>query len=421
MTTNWAGSFTFTADRVESPTSVDGVRRAVAAAERAHVLGAGHSFSRVADTTGTLIRLDALPEVFDLGPDTVRVSAGTRLAGLAERLHAKGFALPALPSLPHVTVAGAVATGTHGSGDAVGTLADLVRSLDLVTADGDLVTYRRGEAADLQAASPAATESRQSHTDFDGVVVSLGALGVVVALELAVVPTFDVEQRVVADVPLAALVERFDDVFAAAHSVSAFTTWDGTARVWVKRRVGDPPADLAWTGGHDATAPLHPVPGRPAHHCTAQLGEPGPWHERLPHFRADFTPSVGRELQSEYFVPREHAAAALAALARLDFGDLLLTSEIRTIAADQQWLSPTSGRASAAFHFTWRQDDAVHAELARIEDALAPWRPRAHWGKLSTRPGDYPGLPRFARLRAALDPAGKFRNATLDGWLSPAL
>lgn len=402
MTTNWAGSFTFTADRVESPTSVEGVRRVVAAARRAHVLGAGHSFSRVADTTGTLIRLDALPEVFELGPDAVRVSAGTRLAGLSERLHVKGFALPALPSLPHVTVAGAVATGTHGSGDGVGTLADLVRSVELVTADGDLVTCRRGDP------------------DFAGVVVSLGALGVVVALELAVVPTFDVEQRVVADVPQAALVERFDDVFAAAHSVSAFTTWDGTARVWVKRRVGDPPADLAWTGGHDATAPLHPVPGRPAHHCTAQLGEPGPWHERLPHFRADFTPSVGRELQSEYFVAREHAADALAALARLDFGDLLLTSEIRTVAADEQWLSPTFERASAAFHFTWRQDEAVHAELARIEDALAPWRPRAHWGKLSTHPGAYPGLPRFARLRDALDPAGKFRNATLDGWLSPA-
>ncbi|WP_309110889.1 FAD-binding protein [Saccharothrix sp.] len=402
MTTNWAGSFTFTADRVESPTSVDDVRRVVAAAHRAHVLGAGHSFSRVADTTGTLIRLDALPEVVELAADTVRVSAGTRLAGLAERLHAKGFALPAMPSLPHVTVAGAVATATHGSGDGVGTLADLVRSVDLVTADGDLVTYGYGDP------------------HFDGVVVSLGALGVVVALELAVVPSFDVEQRVVADVPLAALVERFDDVFSAAYSVSAFTTWGDTARVWLKRRVGDPPADLAWTGGHDATVPLHPVPGQPAHHCTAQLGEPGPWHERLPHFRADFTPSFGRELQSEYFVAREHAPEALAALSRLDFGDLLLTSEIRTIAADRQWLSPTFERAGVAFHFTWRQDEAVHAELARIEDALAPWRPRAHWGKLSAHPGTHPGLPRFAALRAALDPAGKFGNATLEAWLSPA-
>lgn len=404
MTTNWAGSFTFTADRVESPTSVDDVRRLVAAATgartRAHVLGAGHSFSRVADTTGTLIRLDALPEVFELTGDTVRVGGGTRLAGLAERLHAKGFALPAMPSLPHVTVAGAVATGTHGSGDGVGTLADLVRSVDLVTADGDLVTHRRGDA------------------DFDGVVVSLGALGVVVALELAVVPTFDVEQRVVADVPLDALVERFDDVFSAAHSVSAFTTWDGTARIWVKRRTTDAPADLSWTGGTDATTPLHPVPGQPAHHCTAQLGEPGPWHERLPHFRADFTPSVGREHQSEYFVAREHAAHALRAVNDLRLGDLLLTSEIRTIAADRQWLSPSQGRDSVALHFTWRQDDAVHAELPRIEAALAPWRPRAHWGKLSTHPGAYPELPRFARLRESLDPAGTFRNAALDAWLS---
>ncbi|MFI9815067.1 FAD-binding protein [Saccharothrix variisporea] len=402
MTTNWAGSFTFTADRVESPTSVDDLRRLVSSGTRAHVLGAGHSFSRVADTTGTLIRLDALPEVFELTGDTVRVGGGTRLAGLAERLHAKGVALPAMPSLPHVTIAGAVATGTHGSGDGVGTLADLVRSVDLVTAAGDLVTYRRGDA------------------DFDGVVVSLGALGVVVALELAVVPTFDVEQRVVADVPLDVLVERFDDVFSAAYSVSAFTTWDGTARIWVKRRTGDAPADLSFTGGHDATTPLHPVPGQPAHHCTAQLGEPGPWHERLPHFRADFTPSVGRELQSEYFVAREHASHALTAIDDLRLGDLLLTSEIRTIAADRQWLSPTHERDSVALHFTWRQDDAaVRAELARIEAALAPWRPRAHWGKLSTHPGAYPGLPRFARLRESLDPTGTFGNAALDAWLSP--
>ncbi|MGW4110440.1 FAD-binding protein [Actinosynnema sp. NPDC004786] len=406
MSTNWAGNFTFSATRTAHPTSVAEVRDAVRAAGSARVVGAGHSFSTIADTAGTLISLDRMPEVFEVRDGSVRVAAGTRLARLAERLHAAGLALPAMPSLPHITIIGACATATHGSGDDIPSLASLVRSLDLVTADGELVTLSRGDAG------------------FDGAVVAFGSLGVVVAVELDVVPAFDVEQRVYRDMPFDTLVENVDAVFGSAYSVSAFTTWQGVAHVFAKHRTTDTRHDLAWTGASPATEPVHPVPGQPTLHCTAQLGVPGPWHERLPHFRADFTPSVGRELQSEYFVGREHAADALRALHDLaaEVAPVLLTSEVRTIAADRQWLSPVHGRPSIAFHFTWRPDDAaVRAVLRKVEAVLDPWRPRPHWGKLFELPDPgarYDDWARFAALRGELDPAGKFRNTLVDGWFT---
>jgi xylitol oxidase len=406
VSTNWAGNFTFSAARTAHPTSVEEVRAAVKAADSARVVGAGHSFSTIADTTGTLISLDGMPEVFEVGSGSVRVGAGMRLARLADLLNAAGLALPAMPSLPHITIIGACATATHGSGNDVPSLASLVRSLDLVAADGGVTTLSRGDAG------------------FDGAVVALGSLGVVVAVELDVVPTFDIEQRVYEDMPFDALVANVDAVFSGAYSVSAFTTWQGVAQVFVKQRAEVPGHDLTWTGARPATEPRHPVPGQPALHCTAQLGEPGPWHERLPHFRADFTPSVGKELQSEYFVAREHAADALTALNELgaDITPLLLTSEVRTVAADTQWLSPVHGRPSVALHFTWLQDDtAVRAVLRKIEAALSPWRPRAHWGKLfeMADPGArYENWARFAELRAELDPTRKFRNPLVDGWFT---
>ncbi|NUT52665.1 MAG: FAD-binding protein [Saccharothrix sp.] len=406
VSTNWAGNFTFSAARAAHPTSVDELRDVVRAAESARVVGAGHSFSTIADTTGTLISLDRMPEVFEVGDGAVRVSAGTRLARLAERLHAAGLALPAMPSLPHITIIGACATATHGSGNDIPSLASLVRSIDLVTADGGLTTLRRGDAG------------------FDGAVVAFGSLGVVVAVELDVVPTFDVEQRVYRAMPFDSLVANVDAIFASAYSVSAFTTWQGEAHVFAKHRTTDERHDLAWTGATPATEPVHPVPGQPTPHCTAQLGVPGPWHERLPHFRADFTPSVGRELQSEYFVAREHAADVLRALDDLapEITPVLLTSEVRTVAADAQWLSPVHGRPSAAFHFTWRPDDtAVRAVLRKIEAALSPWRPRAHWGKLfelTDVAERYDQWARFAELRGELDPSGTFRNTLVDSWFT---
>jgi len=149
---------------------------------------------------------------------------------------------------------------------------------------------------------------------------------------------------------------------------------------------------------------------------------PGPWYERLPHFRLDFTPSSGAELQSEYYVPRDAAPEAFAALRRLGprIAERALTCEVRTLAGEPLWLSPAHARATVALHFTWKPDpDAVLALLPDLERALAPYDVRPHWGKLSTLPPDavaarYPRWPDFARLLPRYDPPGTFRNAYVD-------
>jgi alditol oxidase len=394
MATNWAGNVTYSSASIATPATLDELRSVVAAAPQVHAVGAGHSFSRIADTTGVLVSLDRMPADLSVG-STVRVPAGMRLAALASWLHSQDLALHAMPSLPHITIAGAVATATHGSGDRHGSLASAVRSIDLVTASGDVVTL----------SSP-------------GAVVSFGALGVVSSVELAVVPTYSVAQQVWETVPWPALLEGLDAIFASASSVSAFVDWaGGGARLWVKSV--DTPPDLSWTGASPASGPRHPIVGQPTENCTLQGGVPGPWHERLPHFRAEFTPSVGAELQSEYFVPRSRAASALAALASLAplFAPLVQACEIRTVAADEHWLSPAYDTDSLAVHFTWVADTpAVMAVLPQIEEAMAP---RPHWGKLFTVPPSvlaarYPRWADFAALRAELDPVGKFRNEFVD-------
>lgn len=403
MTRNWAGNVRYRG-RVHRPSSIDELRRLVAGSARIRALGSGHSFNRIADSPHDLVSLDAMPPLVDVDTarSTVTVAAAVRYARLGPSLHRAGLALPNLGSLPHISVAGACATATHGSGETNGGLATAVSALEIVTADGDLRTVDR--------TSP----------DFGGMVVSLGALGVVTRLTLDAVPAFDVRQVVYEDQPFG------EDVPGAAYSVSLFTTWTGPRfdQVWLKyrldaaRSVPAPP----WPGAVAADGQRHPIAGLPAANCTEQLGVPGPWHERLPHFRAEFTPSSGDELQSEYFVPRERLAAALAALdgIRDRIAPVVQISEIRTVAADELWLSPAYHRDSATIHFTWRPDaNAVATAVAAVEERLEPMHARPHWGKLFGAIGAaairrYERLPDFRRLAARLDPAGKFANAFTD-------
>ncbi|MET7594091.1 FAD-binding protein [Streptomyces sp. NPDC004082] len=404
--TNWAGNITYSAKELHRPESLDALAALVAAGARVRVLGSGHSFNTIAEPGdgGVLLSLTALPPAVDVdtGARTVRVAGGVRYAELARRVHERGFALPNMASLPHISVAGSVATGTHGSGVANGSLASVVREVELVTADGSAVTIARGDER------------------FDGAVTSLGALGVVTALTLDLEPDFEVSQHVFTELPLAGL--DFEAVAASAYSVSLFTDWGapGFRQVWLKRRTDRPAADFPWAA--PATAAMHPVPGMPAVNCTEQFGVPGPWHERLPHFRAEFTPSSGAELQSEYLLPREHALGALHAVdaIRDTVSSVLQICEVRTVAADRQWLSPAYGRDTVALHFTWIADTAaVLPVVRRVEEALDPFGPRPHWGKVYAMPsavvrGRYPRLADFAALAAELDPAGKFRNAFVD-------
>ncbi|SOB86073.1 D-arabinono-1,4-lactone oxidase [Streptomyces sp. 1331.2] len=404
--TNWAGNITFRAERFHEPRSVAELRRIVAGARSVRVLGTGHSFNAIADTTGDLVSVAGLPRVVE--PDeragTVTVSAGMRFGEVAGVLDRVGLALHNLGSLPHISVAGACATGTHGSGSANGCLATAVRAVELVTADGALVTIERGAA------------------EFPGSVVALGALGVVTRLTLDVVPAFEVRQWVYEGLPTAVLRERFDEIMAAAYSVSLFTGWrtDRIDQVWLKQR-GGPDAPGAWLGAVLADGPRHPVPGCPPEPCTGQLGVPGRWHTRLPHFRPDFTPSSGDELQSEYFVARTDAVAAFDALdaVRERIAPALQIGEIRTVAADALWLSPAYQRDCVAFHFTWHPDPVAVADAVEaVEQALSAFAARPHWGKVfRTAPEaireSYPRWEDFRRLLEEFDPAGRFRNGFL--------
>jgi alditol oxidase len=409
---NWAGNVTFGASRTHRPVSVDELRAVVAGTDRVRVLGTGHSFNRLADTDGDLVSVAGLPPTVEIAADrrSVTVAAGIRYGELAERLYAEGLALHNLASLPHISVAGACTTATHGSGERNGNLATAVSAVELVTADGRLVRLNRGEDG-----------------DFAGAVVALGALGVVTAMTLDVEPAFEVRQYVYEGLPLDALAGHEAEVLGAAYSVSLFTDWTGPRinQVWLKRRADDPSPlpPPVWLGATPADGARHPVPGMSAVNCTEQGGVPGPWHARLPHFRMDFTPSSGEELQSEYVVPRERGVEALAAVdsVRELVAPVLQISEVRTIAADELWLSPNYRRDSLAIHFTWVADgDAVAPAMAAVEERLLPLDARPHWGKLyGVEPaeirGRYPRWADFAALAAKYDPAGRFRNEVLDG------
>ena len=414
--TNWAGSHTYSTISLHRPESLAELGALVASADRVHALGSRHSFNLVADTVGELVSIAALPRDIELDSEAavVRVAGGVLYGDLATELHRQGWALASMASLPHISVAGAVATGTHGSGDAIGSLASAVAAVECVGPDGETRSIARGD------------------TDFDGWVVSLGALGIVTHLTLDIEPTYDVRQDVFLHLPWAALENAFDAVTGSAYSVSVFTDWIGhdVKQVWRKSRMGVDSPGLGVAGFDGASAavePRHMLSGAPTAAVTQQLGEAGPWHERLPHFRMDFTPSRGEELQSEYLLPRAHALEAIARMRRLgpSFAHLLQVTEIRTVARDQLWLSCAYDADVVGLHFTWLRDlPGVTAVLPAIEDALLPLGARPHWGKLFTADAPalaaaYPRLPDFQRLRAEVDPTGKFTNAFLDEHLGP--
>lgn len=402
MLTNWSGNHAFAAARVHHPTTVEELAAIVAGAARVHALGSRHSFTDVADTPGDLVSTAALPETvtIDAGLRRVRVSGGVTYGRLAELLHRQGWALATMASLPHISVAGAVATGTHGSGDRTGSLAAAVAGIEYVDAAGAVRLAERGDP------------------DFDGSVVALGALGVTTHVTLDVEPSYDLRQDLYVDLPWDTALAHLDALTATGQSVSLFTDWASgrVAQVWVKSRGTEPPPELY--GAAAATTTLHMLAGADLASVTEQGGITGPWHERLPHFRMAFTPSRGEELQSEYLVPRARAAEAVEALLTLapTFAPLLQVAEVRTVAADPLWLSPASGTDVVALHFTWVRDvPGVYAVLPAIEAALLPLGARPHWGKCFVAPAAdlrplYPRFDDFRALAERLDPTGRFRN-----------
>jgi alditol oxidase len=398
---NWAGNYRYAFRQLLRPQSHDELRRLVAQATSLRAIGSRHSFNAMADADA-VISVDGLPPQIAISDDrrTATVSAGLTYGDLAVGLADHGLAVHNLASLPHISIGGAIASATHGSGDGNGNLATAVCAIELVTASGDPITFRRGDPP------------------FDGAVVHLGALGVVSRVSLDVEPAFSVAQRVYEGLEWDALIENFDAITGSGYSVSVFTDWGGrTARVWVKARGGDAfPAELF--GAKRSTVERHPIPGLDPVHCTPQLGVPGPWSERLPHFRMGFTPSSGEEIQSEFHLPRPHAGAALRALIGVGAAirDVLQISEIRTIRADDLWMSPQHGRDTVSVHFTWRRDQAgVERALDHVQGALRPFDPRPHWGKVfldveAPVGRRYARLQDFIALKDRVDPDGKFTN-----------
>ncbi len=442
---NWSENILFSSAAIHEPQTVEHLQEIVRASRKVRVLGARHSFNDAAaidaqvDVDGTqevirdssaayisLEQLDAPLEV-DSESGTVTCSGGITYGELCVRMNAEGAALHNTASLPHITVAGACSTGTHGSGDGNGNLATAVVGLEFVTADGELKHLTVEEDAEV----------------FEGAVVSLGGVGVVTRMTLAMEPAYSMQQYVYEDMPADALYENFDEIMSGAYSVSLFPDWQGDVvnQVWFKHRTGlmggkngaadaEPePVDLGLPptlyGAKAASTHVHPVPDISAEGLTLQMGMPGAWHDRLHHFQIDSTPASGDELQTEYFVPRAHAVPALQAVEGLRdrFRSMLWVSEIRSVAADRLWLSQSYGTPTIGIHFSWRKNwPAVREVLPLVEEALAPFEVRPHWGKLfSMPPGQvqaaYPKMEDFRELLRSTDPEGKFRNGYLDRYV----
>ncbi len=410
---NWAGNLTYSTGNVFYPTTVDEVQQLVKKHSKLKALGTRHCFNTIADSHDNLLSTSKMNKVvsIDARNHTVTVEGGIKYGELATLpAHAKGYALHNLASLPHISVGGSVTTATHGSGVKNGNLASAVRGLEVVIADGSIVHLTK--AADGE--------------KFNAAVVGLGAIGVITKVTLAIQPTYMVRQNVFIGLPMARLKDNFEKIMSAGYSVSLFYDWqtDLINEVWIKSRIGtDSDAVLPeFYGAKAATKNLHPIIALSAENCTEQMGVPGPWFERLPHFKMGFTPSSGKELQSEYFVPLHHAVEAISAVAKLgkQIGPHLFITEIRAIAADDLWMSPCRHQTSITIHFTWKQEtEAVLQLLPQIEAALAPFNPRPHWGKVFTLApkvleARYPKLQDFKKLVAEYDPHGKFRNAFLE-------
>ena len=399
---NWSKNVDFNDRAFLQPESLAELQELVRSNQKIRARGTAHCFNEIANTSSYAINLAKMPRVIEVNAETksVKVSSGLTYGELAPALHNQGWALSNLASLPHISIAGSISTGTHGSGIKNQNLANQVLSLDIVTAEGELRHIDR--------ANPA----------FNALVVGLGLGGIVYQYELKIEPTFQIRQVIYPEIPLDVLQRNFDQIMGTAYSVSYFTDWSSAqvGNLWCKFRDGEVIPESVG-GSAKADKKYHPIPSVDPVACTDQLGESGDWHQRLSHFKLEFTPSVGEEIQTEFFVDRKDAAAAIEAVSNLgeEITPLLWITELRTIAADDLWLSGAYQRDTLAIHFTWKKDLAIYPVIEKVEAALRPYNYRPHWGKVFTADGKYlssvyPKMSEFKALVEALDPTSKFEN-----------
>ena len=400
---NWSKNVDFNDRGYLQPESLAELQDAVRSSAKLRARGTAHCFNEIANTSSYAINLSKMPKTIEVksGSNSVTVAAGLKYGELTPVLHQQGWALNNLASLPHISIAGSISTGTHGSGIKNQNLANQVLSLDLVTAEGEIRHINRTNPA------------------FNALVVGLGLGGIVYQYELKIEPTFEIRQVIYPEIPLDVLQRSFDQIMGTAYSVSYFTDWGSNqvGNLWCKFR-DDEVIPESIGGSAKADKKYHPVPSVDPVACTDQLGEPGYWHERLSHFKLDFTPSVGEEIQTEFFVDRKDAAGAIEAVSKLgaEISPLLWITELRTIAADDLWLSGAYQRDTLAIHFTWKKDDAIYPVIEKVEAALRPFNYRPHWGKVFTADAQYlksvyPKMSEFKALVEALDPTKKFENS----------
>jgi xylitol oxidase len=407
---NWSGNIEYRPAEIARPESISELQKVVADSRKVRAYGSGHSFNTLADTDGTLIAFSEFDKNIEIDSSKmlVRVPAGVRYGEVAPKLHANGFALRNMGSLPHITVVGATSTGTHGSGVGNKNLSGSIAEIELITATGDAITLDQSEL-------PAAR-------------VALGSIGIIHHLTLDIVPTYDVAQTVYFDLPFVQLISNLDAILSAGYSVSVLSMWgdEFVDQVWVKSKIGTNPVltQNEWFGAKLATRKSNPIREADSAAATEQFGLPGPWFERLPHFKLDFTPSFGEELQTEYFIDRKDAPAALNAIYKIreELSELIMVCEMRTVAQDENWLSEAYGRETFVFHFTWRPNiPAVEKLLLKIEASLEPFKARPHWGKVFTNNAFdfsslYPKFNSFLTYRGTYDPSRKFVNKLLETW-----
>ena len=400
---NWSKNIEFNDRKYFQPESISELQELIRTNQKIRVRGTAHCFNDIADTSSYAINLSKMPKTIevDVEKKSVLVAAGLKYGELAPVLHEQGWALDNLASLPHISIAGSISTGTHGSGVKNKNLANQVISFDVVTAEGEIRHIDRSNPA------------------FSAMVVGLGLGGIVYQYELRIEPTYEIRQVVYPNIPLDILQRNFDPIMSTAYSVSYFTDWgsDQVGNLWCKFRADEVIPDSIG-GCAQADKKYHPITSVNPEACTEQLGVPGDWHQRLSHFKLEYTPSVGEEIQTEFFIDRKDASAAIEVLSKLgdEITPLLWITELRTIAADDLWLSGAYQRDTLGIHFTWKKEDAIYPVVEKVEAALRPFNYRPHWGKVFTAEAQYlksvyPKMSEFKALVEALDPTKKFENS----------